>query len=344
MLILGIESSCDETAGAICRNGEIISNVVLSQVIHKQFGGVVPEIASREHDSQITSIIQKTLDKANITLSDIEAIAVTYGAGLMGALLVGLNYAKGLSIALKIPFIGVNHLEGHLYASFISFPDMKYPYLCLLVTGGHTQIWEVQSPGNYVLHSQTLDDAAGEAFDKSAKLLGLSYPGGPALAALAEKGRAGVYKLPRPMLRSGDLEFSFSGLKTAVLTLVRQCSHNGQIAIDEQTQADIAFSAQEAIVDVLTKKSLSALDKTGLNRLVVAGGVGANSQLRERLNADIARRGGKVFYPNLEFCTDNGAMIAFAGALRFAQQQGIKEYRFNVKPRWDLQEIVLQQS
>ncbi len=198
MLILGIESSCDETAGAICSDGEIISNVVLSQIIHKQFGGVIPEIASREHDSQITTIIHKALEKANISLSDIQAIAVTFGAGLMGALLVGLNFAKGLSIALKIPYIGVNHLEGHLYASFISNPKMQYPYLCLLVTGGHTQIWEVQYPGKYILHSTTVDDAAGEAFDKGACILGLTYPGGPEIEKMAQNGDPEKYNFPIP--------------------------------------------------------------------------------------------------------------------------------------------------
>jgi N6-L-threonylcarbamoyladenine synthase len=345
-IILGIESSCDETGVALYQvDHGLLAHVLHTQIVmHSEYGGVVPELASRDHVHRATPLVRQVLQEAGITLQQISAIAYTQGPGLGGALLVGASVANSLAYSLNIPTIGIHHLEGHLLSPLLSDPAPEFPFVALLVSGGHTQLMRVDGVGQYVLLGETLDDAAGEAFDKSAKLLGLSYPGGPALAALAEKGRAGVYKLPRPMLRSGDLEFSFSGLKTAVLTLVRQCSHNGQIAIDEQTQADIAFSAQEAIVDVLTKKSLSALDKTGLNRLVVAGGVGANSQLRERLNADIARRGGKVFYPDLEFCTDNGAMIAFAGALRFAQQQGIKEYRFNVKPRWDLQEIVLQQS
>ena len=272
MLILGIESSCDETAGAICKNGEIISNVVLSQVIHKQFGGVVPEIASREHDSQITRIIQKTLDKANITLSDIEAIAVTYGAGLMGALLVGLNYAKGLSIALKIPFIGVNHLEGHLYASFISFPDMKYPYLCLLVTGGHTQIWEVQSSGNYVLHSTTIDDAAGEAFDKGARILGLAYPGGPEIEKIAQNGDPEKYNFPIPRVKNNPLNFSFSGLKTALLYKFRELSQD-EIKTNKR---DIAASYQEAILNTLLRQLENVITLTGIKQISIVGGGAAN--------------------------------------------------------------------
>ena len=276
MLILGIESSCDETAGAICKNGEIISNVVLSQVIHKQFGGVVPEIASREHDSRITSIIQKTLDKANITLSDIEAIAVTYGAGLMGALLVGLNYAKGLSIALQIPFIGVNHLEGHLYASFISFPDMKYPYLCLLVTGGHTQIWEVQSLGNYVLHSTTIDDAAGEAFDKGARILGLNYPGGPEIEKISKNGNPQKYKFTIPEVKNNKINFSFSGLKTSLLYKKNELDKIGEYSIN-----DLAASYQHAIVYTLFNKLERAINLYKVYNISIVGGVSANLYFRE---------------------------------------------------------------
>jgi len=309
MLILGIESSCDETAGAVCKNGEIISNVVLSQVIHKQFGGVVPEIASREHDSQITSIIQKTLDKANITLSDIEAIAVTYGAGLMGALLVGLNYAKGLSIALKIPFIGVNHLEGHLYASFISFPNMKYPYLCLLVTGGHTQIWEVQSPGNYVLHSTTIDDAAGEAFDKGARILGLDYPGGPEIEKIAQNGDPEKYNFPIPKVKNNPLNFSFSGLKTALLYKFRELSQD-EI---KSNKRDIAASYQETILNTLLRQLANVITLTGIKQISIVGGVAANKRFREK--ADILRDNSntEIYFPTAEYCTDNAAMIAVAG-------------------------------
>jgi N6-L-threonylcarbamoyladenine synthase len=248
---------------------------------------------------------------------------------------VGASVANSLAYALDIPTIGIHHLEGHLLSPLLSDPAPEFPFVALLVSGGHTQLMRVDGVGKYELLGESVDDAAGEAFDKSAKLLGLAYPGGPALAKLASSGRPGIYKLPRPMMHSGDLDFSFSGLKTAVLTLVRQSELN------EQTRADIAYATQEAIVDVLTHKARAALTKTGLSQLVVAGGVGANQMLRSRLTTEIGKRGGRVFYPDLEFCTDNGAMIAFAGALRLAQQQGDKDYRFNVKPRWNLEELVL---
>jgi len=309
MLILGIESSCDETAGAICNQGEIISNVVLSQIIHKQFGGVIPEIASREHDAQITTVIHKTLEKANISLSDIEAIAVTFGAGLMGALLVGLNFAKGLSIALKIPYIGVNHLEGHLYASFISYPQMKYPYLCLLVTGGHTQIWEVQSPGQYILHSTTVDDAAGEAFDKGACILGLSYPGGPEIEKMAQNGDPQKYNFPIPKVKSNPLNFSFSGLKTALLYKIREMSNNDI----RDNRFNIAASYQEAIIKSLLQRLTQAISLTGIKQISIVGGVAANKRFRklsEQLEDDLIT---KIYFPTSEYCTDNAAMIAIAG-------------------------------
>ena len=309
MLILGIESSCDETAGAICNDGEIISNVVLSQIIHKQFGGVIPEIASREHDSQITTIIHKALEKANISLSDIEAIAVTFGAGLMGALLVGLNFAKGLSIALKIPYIGVNHLEGHLYASFISYPQMKYPYLCLLVTGGHTQIWEVQSPGEYILHSTTVDDAAGEAFDKGACILGLTYPGGPVIEKMAQNGDPEKYNFPIPKVKSNPLNFSFSGLKTALLYKIREMPNNDI----EDNKCNIAASYQEAIIKSLLQRLTKVISLTGIKQISIVGGVAANKRFRklsEKLKDDLIT---EIYFPTLEYCTDNAAMIAIAG-------------------------------
>ena len=309
MLILGIESSCDETAGAICNNGKIISNVVLSQIIHKQFGGVIPEIASREHDSQITTIIHKALEKANISLSDIEAIAVTFGAGLMGALLVGLNFAKGLSIALKIPYIGVNHLEGHLYASFISYPQMKYPYLCLLVTGGHTQIWEVQSPGQYILHSTTVDDAAGEAFDKSACILGLTYPGGPEIEKMAQNGDPEKYNFPIPKVKSNPLNFSFSGLKTALLYKIREMPNNDI----EDNKCNIAASYQEAIIKSLLQRLTQVISLTGIKQISIVGGVAANKRFRklsEKLKDNLIT---EIYFPTSEYCTDNAAMIAIAG-------------------------------
>ena len=310
MLILGIESSCDETAGAVCNNGTIVSNVVLSQEVHHKFGGVVPEIASREHDSQISSIIDKTLEKASITYSDINAIAVTYGAGLMGALLVGLSYAKGLSIALNIPFVGVNHLEGHLYASFISNPEIKYPYLCLLVTGGHTQIWEVQSPGNYILHSTTIDDAAGEAFDKGARILGLAYPGGPEIEKMAVNGDPKRYQFSIPKIKSSPLDFSFSGLKTALLYKYREMSQNEQ----KENVHHLAASYQEIILKSLFAQLNHVIEKTGVEQVSVVGGVAANKRFRsmaESLNNDTATI--DIVFPPMEYCTDNAAMIAMAG-------------------------------
>lgn len=334
-ITLGIESSCDETGIALYQMGRgLLAHALHSQIaMHNEYGGVVPELASRDHVQRVIPLVREVLRKANVSLKQINVIAYTQGPGLGGALLVGASVANALAYALNIPTIGIHHLEGHLLSPLLSDPAPEFPFVALLVSGGHTQLMRVDGVGQYTLLGETLDDAAGEAFDKSAKLLGLGYPGGAALAKLAASGHPNLYKLPRPMLHSGDLEFSFSGLKTAVLTLVKQSNH------DEQTRADIAYAAQEAIVDVLAFKARAALVQTGLNQLVIAGGVGANQMLRSRLTSDIEKRGGKVFYPDLEFCTDNGAMIAFAGTLRFAQQQGNKDYRFNVKARWNLAEI-----
>ncbi len=336
LITLGIESSCDETGIALYKMGHgLLAHALHTQIaMHSEYGGVVPELASRDHIHRVVPLVRQVLSEANISLSQVDAIAYTRGPGLGGALLVGASVANALAFALNLPTVGIHHLEGHLLSPLLSTPAPEFPFVALLVSGGHTQLMRVDGVGHYTLLGETLDDAAGEAFDKSAKLLGLGYPGGPALAKLATQGRSGLYKLPRPMLHSGNLDFSFSGLKTAVLTLVRKHPD-----MDEQTRADIACATQEAIVDVLALKARAALAQSGLDQLVVAGGVGANRVLRERLSADITKRGGKVFYPDLEFCTDNGAMIAFAGALRLAQQQGRKEYRFGVKARWDLQEI-----
>jgi N6-L-threonylcarbamoyladenine synthase len=335
LITLGIESSCDETGIALYQMGSgLLAHALYTQVaMHNEYGGVVPELASRDHVRRVIPLVRQVMDQAGVSLGQISAIAYTQGPGLGGALLVGASIANALAYALDIPTIGIHHLEGHLLSPLLSDPAPEFPFVALLVSGGHTQLMRVDGVGKYALLGETVDDAAGEAFDKSAKLLGLNYPGGPALAKLAAKGRSGMYKLPRPMLHSGNLDFSFSGLKTAVLTLVKQ---NGN---DQQTRADIACAVQEAIVDVLSNKALYALEHTGLDRLVVAGGVGANRQLRDRLTRGVNERRGKVFYPDLEFCTDNGAMIAFAGALRLAHQQSKKDYRFNVKPRWDLAEI-----
>ena len=340
-ITLGIESSCDETGIALYQIGRgLLSHALYSQVaMHNEYGGVVPELASRDHVRRVIPLVRQVMSKAGVSLDQINAVAYTQGPGLGGALLVGASVANALAYALDIPTMGIHHLEGHLLSPLLSDPAPEFPFVALLVSGGHTQLMRVDGVGQYTLLGETVDDAAGEAFDKSAKLLGLNYPGGPALAKLAAKGRAGIYKLPRPMMHSGDLDFSFSGLKTAVLTLVRQSNDDGRNILDEQTRADIACAVQEAIVDVLAYKALAALELTGLDQLVVAGGVGANQLLRNRLTEGISKRRGKVFYPDLEFCTDNGAMIAFAGALRLAKQHDNKDYRFNVKPRWDLQEI-----
>ena len=334
-ITLGIESSCDETGIALYQMGRgLLAHALYTQVaMHNEYGGVVPELASRDHVRRIIPLVRQIMRDADVSRDQINAIAYTQGPGLGGALLVGASVANALAYALDIPTIGIHHLEGHLLSPLLSDPVPEFPFVALLVSGGHTQLMRVDGVGQYTLLGETLDDAAGEAFDKSAKLLGLGYPGGPALAKLAAQGQLGIYKLPRPMQHSGDLDFSFSGLKTAVLTLVKQSDN------DEQTRANIACAVQEAIVDVLAHKAHAALTQTGLNQLVVAGGVGANRLLRSRLTESVGKRGGTVFYPDLEFCTDNGAMIAFAGALRLAQQQGRKDYRFNVKPRWNLTEI-----
>jgi N6-L-threonylcarbamoyladenine synthase len=309
MIVLGIESSCDETAASVLEDGIILSSVVLSQEIHKNYGGVVPEIASREHDSQISKIVQESLDRANVLLSDIDAIAVTYGAGLLGALLVGLNFAKGLSISLDIPFIGVNHLEGHLYASFLSFPDMSYPYLCLLVTGGHTQIWQVQNPGEYILHSTTVDDAAGEAFDKGARILGLSYPGGPEIERIAKFGSCDKYCFPIPKVKSNPLNFSFSGLKTSLLYQVKKISAKD---IDNE-KAHISASYQDAIIMSLIEKLEKVISITDINKISIVGGVAANQRFRDIANKLEKKNNLHIYFPSFEYCTDNAAMIAVAG-------------------------------
>ena len=334
-LILGIESSCDETGIALYHSerGLLAHTLHTQMAMHSEYGGVVPELASRDHVRRVLPLIRATLLQADCQLSDITAVAYTQGPGLSGALLVGASVGCSLAYALDIPALGIHHLEGHLLSPLLSDPAPEFPFVALLVSGGHTQLMRVDGVGHYTLLGETVDDAAGEAFDKSAKLLGLGYPGGPELAKLARGGQSGKFSLPRPMQHSGDLNFSFSGLKTAVLTLTRQN------VLDDQTRADIACATQQAIVDVLASKSLGALKQTGLKQLVVAGGVGANQQLRAQLNEAAQKNNFRVFYPDLEFCTDNGAMIAFAGALRLAQQEEEKDYRFNVKPRWDLEQI-----
>lgn len=341
MLILGIESSCDETGVALYDTQQgLLAHALHSQVaMHAEYGGVVPELASRDHIKRVLPLLQQCLNTAQLPLSAVDAIAYTQGPGLSGALLVGTSVAEALAFSLHIPTIPIHHLEGHLLAPLLEANAPSFPFVALLVSGGHTQIMDVRGIGQYQLLGDTLDDAAGEAFDKTAKLLGLGYPGGPALAALAQQGQAGRFKLPRSMLHSGDLNFSFSGLKTAVLTLTQQHS------LDQQTRADIAYEFEQAVTDVLASKCIKALQQTGLQQLIVSGGVGANLILRAKLNQMVRAHGAQVHYPRLEFCTDNGAMIAFAGAMRVQYgQAGIaqtehgdaEQYAFSVKPRWDL--------
>ena len=336
MLVLGIESSCDETGLALydSRRG-LLAHALHSQIaMHREYGGVVPELASRDHIRRALPLLEDVLARSGAARGDIDAIAFTQGPGLAGALLVGASIANALGMAWDKPTIGIHHLEGHLLSPLLVDAPPPFPFVALLVSGGHTQLMRVTDVGVYETLGETLDDAAGEAFDKTAKLLGLGYPGGPEVSRLAEFGTPGAVVLPRPMLHSGDLDFSFSGLKTAVLTQVKKLGGN----VCEQAKADIARGFVDAAVDVLAAKSLAALKKTRMKRLVVAGGVGANRQLREALSAAAAKRGFEVHYPDLSLCTDNGAMIALAGALRLTRwpEQATKDYAFTVKPRWDL--------
>jgi len=335
MLILGVETSCDETGVALydAGAGRLLGHAVHSQVdMHEAYGGVVPELASRDHVRRLVPLARNLLAKAGREPADLGAVAYTEGPGLAGALLVGASFAHALAAALGVPAIGIHHLEGHLLSPLLSARAPAFPFVALLVSGGHTQLMRVEGVGRYMLLGETQDDAAGEAFDKTAQLLGLGYPGGPALSRLAEHGTPGRHRLPRPMLTSGDLEFSFSGLKTAVLLLVRGADAN------EQFRADVARAFQDAIVEVLVAKSAQAMEATGLTRLVVAGGVGANRQLRAALDARARTGGFDVYYPEPELCTDNGAMIALAAALRLrAGLAAASSHAFSVRPRWDLQ-------
>ena len=313
----------------------LLADALHSQIdMHHAYGGVVPELASRDHIRRVLPLTRQVLAKSRVAIDDVDVVAFTQGPGLAGALLVGAGFACALAAALGVPVIGVHHLEGHLLSPFLSADPPEFPFVALLVSGGHTQLMRVDDVASYELLGETIGDAAGEAFDKSAKLLGLGYPGGPALARLAEFGDASVFDLPRPLLHSGTLDFSFAGLKTAVRRHVLKLGSN----VCEQDKAHLAAATQQAIVDVLVRKSIAALKATGLKRLVVAGGVGANTRLREQLNAECAKRGIKVHYPELALCSDNGAMIALAAAMRL--QRGLAkpqlDYAFNVLPRWPL--------
>ena len=337
MLILGIETSCDETGVALydARAGKLLAHAVHSQIaMHEAYGGVVPELASRDHVRRLVPLSRQVLDRTAHRIADIGAVAYTEGPGLAGALLAGAAFARSLAQALGVPAIGIHHLEGHLLSPLLAARPPQFPFVALLVSGGHTQLMHVRQLGRYELLGETQDDAAGEAFDKTAQLLGLGYPGGPALSRLAQSGRPGRYRLPRPMIASGDLEFSFSGLKTAVLTLLKKESGAGR----KISHPDLARAFVDAAVEVLVAKCALAMERTGLSQLVVAGGVGANAQLRAALDAKAAASGFDVFYPEPELCTDNGAMIAFAAALRLQAGKTAQgsEHAFSVRPRWDL--------
>jgi N6-L-threonylcarbamoyladenine synthase len=338
--ILAFESSCDETGVALVElvdgRPRLLADALHSQIdLHQAYGGVVPELASRDHIRRALPLARQVMDKAGLGLESLDAVAYTQGPGLAGALLVGAGVAVALAAALGKPTIAVHHLEGHLLSPFLSADPPEFPFVCLLVSGGHTQLMRVSGVGQYELLGETIDDAAGEAFDKSAKLLGLPYPGGPYLAKLAEQGRADAIALPRPLLHSGNLDFSFAGLKTAVLTASRKLDGS------DGSRADLAASTQAAIVELLLKKSLAALKQTGLRRLVVAGGVGANRNLRDQLGEACRRRDVRLHFPELSLCTDNGAMIALAAAMRW--QVGLASpsmaASFEVRPRWPLAEV-----
>lgn len=333
MRILGIETSCDETGLAIYDEQKgLLAHALHSQVaLHAPYGGVVPELASRDHILKLLPLLQEVLQQAGAPLASINGIAYTAGPGLVGALLVGAGAAKGLGFALNIPTIGVHHMEGHLLAALLEKPVPDFPFLALLVSGGHTLLVEVKGIGHYHILGESLDDAAGEAFDKTAKLLGLPYPGGPALANLAESGNSKRFHFPRPLTEKPGLDFSFSGLKTFTMNTLRDTAQSFQ------DKADVAYAFQEALVDTLWIKCTRALKQTGLTRLVVAGGVGANLSLRKRLS-ELQALNCEIYYPRLEFCTDNGAMIAFAGYQRF--KMGMTEnLEINVRPRWPMDSL-----
>lgn len=332
-IVLGLETSCDETAVAVYDSERgLLAHRLHSQVkLHAEYGGVVPELASRDHVRRINPLIREVLAEAGVLPAQLQGIAYTAGPGLIGALMVGASVAAGMACALDCPLIAVHHMEGHLLAPMLETPRPEFPFLALLVSGGHTMLVAVQGVGRYQILGESLDDAVGEAFDKTAKLLGLPYPGGPHLAQLATQGRAGVFRLPRPMTDRPGLDFSFSGLKTAVLTALPP-------AASEQDKADLARAFEDAVTETLAIKCGRALDQSGFDSLVVAGGVGANRQLRERLALLAQRRGARLFFPRPEFCTDNAAMIAYVGSLRLGDGQA-PGGRIFTTPRWSLQDL-----
>ena len=342
MKVLGIESSCDETGIAIYDTEKgLIADQLYSQIeLHAKYGGVVPELASRDHVRKIVPLIQQACDEAGLKLKDLDAVAYTAGPGLVGALLVGACVGKSLAWALDLPAIEVHHMEGHLLAPLLETDKPEFPFLCLLVSGGHTLLVDVQALGAYTILGDTLDDAAGEAFDKTAKMLGLPYPGGRYIAELAELGDATRFKFPRPMMNRPGLAFSFSGLKTHTRVTWEQHQDACQTAAEtEQLKADIAAGFQLAVIDTLSKKCLRAIKQTGHNQLVISGGVSANTSLRESLAKMGAKHHFKSFFPSMKYCSDNGAMIAYAGAMRFAHKEIKQNSLIKAYPRWSLEQL-----
>jgi len=328
LIVLGIETSCDETAVALIRKGEILANFVHSQLIHESYGGVVPELASREHDRILCGLVRQALDRAGVGVEALEGIAVTRGPGLAGALLTGVGFAKGIAVGLGKPLIGIHHLEAHIFANFLAYPSLDFPFVCLLVSGGHTQLWFVKALGAYELLGETRDDAAGEAFDKGARILGLGYPGGPEIERLAQGGNPGAVPFPRALTSPPSLEFSFSGLKTALLYFMDTFPSQSKL-----TLADVAASYQQAIIEVLVVKLAQAVRQTGVSRCVVAGGVAANQAFRRQMESDFPNT--KVLFPPLALCTDNAAMRAYLGELYL--QRGITSaLNFPIQPNWPL--------
>lgn len=329
MKVLGIETSCDETAAAVCNDGRIITNLISSQHIHRNYGGVVPEIASREHERMLNTIVNDALEQSGISVDELEGIAVTRGPGLSGTLLAGISFAKGLSQGLNIPIIGIHHLEAHIFANFLADSTLEYPFVCLLVSGGHTQLWFVKKMGDYQMLGESRDDAAGEAFDKGARILGLDYPGGPEIQKMAKNGNRDAIQFPRAFINNDSLEFSFSGLKTSLLYYMDSYDpENSSISL-----ADIAASYQESIVDVLSNKLEMAVRYAGVETCVVAGGVAANVRLRLKIRNVLL--GIKILFPEIDLCTDNAAMVAYLGELKL--KDGLSsEINFGVQPNFKL--------
>lgn len=328
MIVLGIETSCDETAVSICKDGEILSNVVGSQLIHSRFGGVVPEVASREHERLLNNLTIEAIEQTKIKINDIDGIAVTNGPGLSGALLTGVSFAKGLALGLGVKILSINHLEAHMIANLLDCKDIKFPFLCLLVSGGHTQLWLIKKLEDYLLLGETRDDAAGEAFDKGARIMGLSYPGGPEIEKCAKNGNYNKINFPRALIKSNKIEFSFSGLKTSLLYFMDSYKQSKDCNLN-----DVAASYQKAIIDCLVAKMKLAIELTGVDTISIAGGVAKNKLLRASIDKNLI--GSKIIFPSLKYCTDNAAMISYLGEKKFELGKCSK-FNFSINPNFDL--------